>query len=144
MGGDPLERSLMKIEFTVWQFVRVMVYLENKPKAGAVEGEPGLLNGWQDIWTPLDQELAILSQDDFSAYANMMMDQNVVVQDVSAAAALVTKGVLESIAAEMDREIKKHSANAKDGDAKDSDTIENLQFEKSELLRSAAVIQSEL
>lgn len=133
----------MKIELGVWQFVRVMVYLEAHRKVGATDGKPGLFEIWRDIWAPLDKELARLAQENFSTYANMMMDQSVVLEDVSQDAARATKKVLETIAADMSREIAIQTTGQAAGDS-DSDAIENLQFEKSELLRSAAVIQSEL
>jgi len=61
-----------KLEFDIWQFVRVMVYLED------TGGKNALLTRWGDVWSELDKKLADLAENDFEAYSDLMMNQNVV------------------------------------------------------------------
>ena len=71
----------MHIRFTVWQFVRVMVYLEEVSNPSS--GQKALSKAWADIWKELDQQLSQLAEDDFDAYSQMMMDQDLIIDDAT-------------------------------------------------------------
>lgn len=116
----------MEIRFTVWQFVRLMVHLEDN-----MVGQPAqavLLKAWNAIWQPLDQQLAKLAQDDFDAYSALMMDQDVIIDDATAEQAQTAQMAIEQIMAVMDKAI------ATDDDL---EQLQNLKFERRELRQLA-------
>lgn len=125
----------MKMEIPVWQFVRLMVYCENNPELGSGPGQKALLDEWGDVWRELDDELTELSSGDFERFADMMMDEIVSIDDVAAAHALAAADAMTAIAREMKQVISAGSAG------EDSESIE---FEMSELLRSAEALQNQL
>lgn len=116
----------MELRFTVWQFVRLMVHIEehaNPPKSLAA-----LLAAWDEIWKPLDAELAELAERDFEAYSELMMDQEVAIEDATADQAHSAQQAIDEIMAIMDRTIKADE-NADD----DPEHLQNLKFERREL-----------
>ncbi len=125
----------MKIELTIWQFVRLMVFLEEHPDTGGDGGLPPLLEAWSDVWHEVDKKLEDLSENDFEAYADMMMDENVSIDDVASTHALSTADALIKIA-EMMQDVIEGGADEEDK--------ESLEFEKSELLRAAEKIRNQL
>ena len=127
---------IREIRFTVWQFVRLMVHLEerrdaqqNNTQLGPRADEAALWAAWAGVWTPLDQELARLAESDAAAYADMMMNQDVVIEDVPAALAATAKAALEAVMAEMDSAIEAATTKT-DGD---EDLLDSLKFERREL-----------
>lgn len=114
------------LRFTVWQFVRLMVHLEDRQNAkpGPHPDETALLNAWADIWSPLDQDLARLAESDTDAYSDMMMDQDVVIEEATPAQVLTTKAALEAVIKEMDKAIKRGGEAA---------LLDSLTFERREL-----------
>ncbi|MCW9034863.1 MAG: hypothetical protein OQK35_00865 [Alphaproteobacteria bacterium] len=68
---------MLQLEFDTWQLVRVMVYLEEQ------DAKNELLKRWGDIWQDLDKKLAKLSESDFEAFSDLMMNQNVVFEEVA-------------------------------------------------------------
>lgn len=125
----------MKIELTVWQFVRLMVFLEQHPQTGAGDELAPLLEVWSDVWINVDKDLEELSENDFEAYADMMMDKTVTIDDVASAHALCTADTLVKIAGMMREVIE--SGN-------EEESRESLEFETSELLRTAGEIRNQL
>lgn len=125
----------MKIELTVWQFVRLMVFLEERPDTGAVDGLGPLLQQWEDIWQSVDQDLEDLANNDFEAYANMMMDESITIKDAAVAHALATADALVEIAQMMQDVIYSGA---------DEESRESLEFERSELLRTSEEIRNQL
>lgn len=115
-----------KLRFTVWQFVRLMVHLEDRQtaKPGPRAEETALLNAWADIWAPLDQDLARLAESDTDAYSDMMMDQDVVIEEATPAEMLTAKAALEAVIQEMDLAIKRGS---------EPSLLDSLTFERREL-----------
>jgi hypothetical protein len=115
-----------KLRFTVWQFVRLMVHLEDRQtaKSGPRPDETALLKAWADIWSPLDQDLARLAESDTDAYSDMMMDQDVVIEDATPAEVLTAKAALEAVIKEMDLAIKRGGETA---------LLDSLSFERREL-----------
>jgi len=125
----------MKIELTIWQFVRLMVFIEEHPDTGGDDGLAPLLQEWQDIWQAVDQDLEDLADNDFEAYADMMMDESVVIDDVASSHAIAAADALVEITKMMQGMIDS---------GMDEENKENLEFEKSELLRAANNIRNQL
>lgn len=95
------------LDFTVWQFVRLMVHLEESEPLASADGDtPGLLVAWKDIWQPLDAQLSELGESDFEAYADMMMDQDVIVEDVPIHHVEQVVDGLRAVAVILDSEIE--------------------------------------
>jgi len=115
-----------QLRFTVWQFVRLMVHLEDRQtaKSGPRPEEAALLKAWAAIWSPLDQDLARLAESDTDAYSDMMMDQDVVIEDATPAEVLTAKAALEAVVKEMDLAIKRGGETA---------LLDSLNFERREL-----------
>ena len=115
-----------KLRFTVWQFVRLMVHLEDRQiaKPGPRPEETALLDAWAEIWSPLDQDLARLAESDTDAYSDMMMDQDVVIEEATPAQVLAAKAALEAVIKEMDLALKRGG---------DTALLESLAFERREL-----------
>ena len=116
----------MELRFTVWQFVRLMVHLEESAEARTADGE--LLSAWADIWKPLDQELAELAERDFEAYGELMMDQDVVVADAGHDQTQTAQAALMRVITEMDAAIAQGGEPAH---------LQNLKFERRELRQLA-------
>ena len=68
------------VRFVVWQFVRLMVQLEDTVQAGAGGEVKALFDSWEDIWVDLDAKLVDLGRNDPEAFAELMMDQEVVTE----------------------------------------------------------------
>ena len=116
----------MHISFTVWQFVRVMVYLEEVPAPSS--NQQALLKDWNEIWKELDQQLSQLAEDDFDAYSAMMMDQDLVIDDATTEQIETAKGAIEKVMAQLD-------ALQKEGG--DDEYMQSLKFERRELRQLA-------
>ena len=121
----------MQISLVTWQFVRLMVYLENHPGLGRSNDLPALGDAWRDLWQPIDAELAELSESDFESYADMMMGQNVVIEAVAPAHVAACAQALQAIAKDLGTALERESRNK----AADTAHLENLEFERSELMR---------
>lgn len=114
--------KINEIRFTVWQFVRLMVHLEDQAKLSP--DEQALFKAWNDVWKPLDENLAHLAASDVDAYSDMMMDQDVVIENATAEQAATAKAALDAVMGEMDATI------AAGGD---DDAVDSLKFERREL-----------
>jgi len=113
----------MQIRFTVWQFVRVMVWLEeSQGKSVALKKA---YEAWADTWTPIDQELAKLAADDHDAYSAMMMDQEVVLEGVPKEQGREVLKALEAVTMSMKAEM--------DAGKGDEEYLESLRLERREL-----------
>lgn len=116
----------MHISFTVWQFVRVMVYLEEVPAPSS--NQQALLKDWNEIWKELDQQLSQLAEDDFDAYSAMMMDQDLVIDDATTEQIETAKGAIEKVMAQLD---------ALQTEGGDDEYMQSLKFERRELRQLA-------
>lgn len=113
-----------ELRFTVWQFVRLMVQLEKSvetEKSGPVRT---LYDGWEDIWVDLDAQLVDLGKHDPEAFADLMMDQEVVCNDVSKDDCALVIKQLDLAVAEIKDLLKKTEAQ---------EEVEDLSFERDEL-----------
>ncbi|MEG3617224.1 hypothetical protein V5T82_02040 [Magnetovibrio sp. PR-2] len=116
----------MHISFTVWQFVRVMVYLEEVSNPSP--DQKALCDAWAEIWKELDQQLNRLAEDDFDAYSQMMMDQDLIIDDALPAQIETAKDVLEKVMAQLDK--LQHLGG-------EDEYMQSLKFERRELRQLA-------
>ena len=112
----------MELRFTVWQFVRLMVHLEEGRDHDA--DHQSLLTAWQDVWSDLDETLARLAAEDPDAYSALMMDQDVVIADATAKQTQTACQALKDVMAQMDEAIGKEA---------EKDLLDSLKFERREL-----------
>lgn len=116
----------MDIRFTVWQFVRIMVHLEECGQPSP--DEAALLAQWGEVWRALDEELGELAERDFEAYGELMMDQDVVLKGETVEHAHTAAHVVERVMAQMDQAIEAGG---------DPAHVQNLKFERRELRQLA-------
>ncbi|MFC1672730.1 hypothetical protein ACFL12_01135 [Pseudomonadota bacterium] len=115
----------MEIRFTVWQFVRLMVHAEEGSDPA------GLLGAWGDIWTPLDADLGHLAEEDFDGFSDLMMNQDVVIENVTEAQALAAADALTAVMKALDGAIEEGG---------EDEQIQHLKFERRELRQLARKI----
>lgn len=115
----------MEIRFTVWQFVRLMVHLEE------VSDPAELLGAWGDIWTPLDADLGHLAEDDFDAFSDLMMNQDVVIENATESQALAAADALTAVMKALDSAIDEGG---------EDEQLQHLKFERRELRQLARKI----
>ena len=112
----------MELRFTVWQFVRLMVHLEDAD--APTPRERALFETWKDVWQTLDEDLTRLAEEDFDAYSEMMMDQDVVLEDGTPELAETAAGVLTQVMKVLDAAIDQGG---------DEEQLKSLKFERREL-----------
>ena len=83
-----------------------------------------LYERWEDIWVDLDAQLVDLGKRDPQAFADLMMDQEVVLEEVS-------PGELEVVQRELSKVHKQIAAHLSKLD--DPAEVEDLSFERDEL-----------
>ncbi len=119
---------MTELRMPVWQFVRLMVQVEDSLKAVKGRKKPAplqdLYGAWDDTWLELDQRLTELGKDDPDAFAELMMRQDVVLTDV-------TPRHMDVAAAEVRKVLKSMRANLKN--ERDKQVKEDLTFEIEEL-----------
>ena len=108
---------MIEIEITVWQFVRLMVDLEEHASSSEAYA------AWSDAWNELDRRLEELRQRDHESYADLMMNQEVVIQ--------ADKARLEQAAKALGRVVK--ALGKALGKEKDTAARDDLLFEQGEL-----------
>lgn len=111
----------MRIVFDTWQFVRVMVRLEETRDRDAARR--ALWAAWSADWRKLDRELERLRTADFGRFAEAMMDQEVAFDPVDAATARTV--------ARLAREVARELAKARKG--ADPTALQDLAFEQAGL-----------
>jgi len=119
----------LELRFTVWQFVRLMVHIEEN--ATPPKQLKSLHVAWSDVWQPLDAELSELAERDFDAFSDLMMDQDVVIEDATNEQAAVAQQAVNEIMATMDRAIEEGGRT--ETTHENSEHIQNLKFERREL-----------
>lgn len=108
-----------ELRLAVWQFVRVMVELENS-KSSAL-----LYKYWEKTWVEVDKQLDRLSNEDHRAYADLMMNQEVVLKVEKARFWSEISIIVLAVIKNIDRELK----SIKQIDPRKADLI----FERREL-----------
>lgn len=119
---------MSELRMPVWQFVRLMVQVEDSLKAVRGRKKPPLLqdlyNAWDDTWLELDQRLAELGKNDPDAFAELMMRQDVVLTDATPRRKKTAVAEIKKVLTNMRAALK----TATDAQAK-----EDLTFEIEEL-----------
>jgi len=102
------------LEIPVWQFVRIMVALEDAAAGdGSREDGPhALYETWRAAWEPLDRELTALGERDGDAFADLMMRQTVVLDEPTAAQRAVLAGILDGVIGAMRAAIARQDGDA--------------------------------
>lgn len=113
------ERATLKL--TVWQFVRLMVRLEETAKSS--EMRKALFDLLKADWRVMDAELERLREQDFDSFSRMMMDHTVRFDDLPARALVVAGQVLNEVAGHIGR-----AAQSAQGDGR-----AELEYERREL-----------
>jgi hypothetical protein len=107
------------LELTVWEFVRVMVALEDE---GA---DCPFYTARSEVWDAVDGELGRLADEDPDGFAEMMMEHQVTFEDVTAA---------EMNDVERGAEIALEAIKQAEADGgHDEETAQGLAYEKREL-----------
>ena len=118
---------MANVTLDVWQFVRLMVGMEESLSShggGRGSALKTLYDKWEDVWVDLDAKLVDLGKSDMDSFANLMMEQEVVLEDVTAGERALMVQELEKVL----RQIKARLAKTDDpGD------VEDLSFERDEL-----------
>ena len=70
--------SAGEVSLDVWQFVRIMVRLEETAEVRGADSHDRLYRAWRAPWDEIDRELAHLGKSDAGAFADLMMGHNVV------------------------------------------------------------------
>ncbi|RED49111.1 hypothetical protein [Aestuariispira insulae] len=125
---------MYELRFTVWQFVRLMVQLEKSIENVKTGPLRTLYDGWEDIWVDLDARLVDLGKHDPEAFAELMMDQEVVCNDVS-------KDDSALVAEQLALAVNEIKGLLKETD--DQETVEDLSFERDELQELAKDIKKQ-
>ena len=108
------------LRLTVWQFVRLMVQVDETLSARPNPAVKEIKDTWDDIWLDIDARLEELGRKDPDGFATMMMDQEVVLTGM-------TLGLQKAIAAELAqvvRAMQQTRRSSKDQQAKDDMTFE--------------------
>ena len=112
---------MSSISFATWQFVRLMVRLEETRARQPARDE--LYEKWRADWERLDAELERLREKDFDAFSDLMMEHDITFEGVAAGDLKVIAEAVEDVAAQLGR------ARKSDGRAQRKD----LDFEAGEL-----------
>lgn len=119
---------MSEIRMPVWQFVRLMVQVEESLKAFKGRNKPpalrDLYDAWDDTWLELDQRLTDLGKEDPDAFAELMMRQDVVLTDATPRRTKTAAAEIRKVVASMKTALKQE---------KDPQAKEDLTFEIEEL-----------
>ncbi len=118
-----MSEKTTEIRFIVWQFVRLMVQLEETVEAGRAPEEKKLYDSWEDIWVDLDAKLIDLGAKNPEKFAELMMDQEVV-SDLTSSEAGVVAIQLQAVLKDIIEKLK-HTDEEED--------VADLSFERDEL-----------
>ena len=125
------KHTIFDLHFAVWQFVRIMVYLEERLKrkkkfkqASAYKQMQDLYLAWEDVWVDLDAKLLDFGRHDKAQFAWLMMEQEVVISDCSPSIRDLVCQLIEGVVAEINQKLTKTD---------DSGQTEDLSFERDAL-----------
>jgi hypothetical protein len=114
-----------ELRLIVWQFVRIMVQLETVSRVRGRERGPSVYQDWRGSWTEIDRTLERLGKTDSEAFADLMMNQEVVLRCRDRSQVNEVSRTAENVVAQLDELLKEAR-----GDAKKE---EELQFERREM-----------
>jgi hypothetical protein len=104
------ERTGMELRIPVWQFVRIMVHLEGDSGRGKSKGE-SVYGDWLDAWTELDAHLTKLGKTNADGFADLMMEQEVLVVCRGQARLAELRRTIDTVARRMKADVR-HAADA--------------------------------
>ena len=113
----------MNVTFVTWEFVRVMVDLEETGKTDAAAA--ALLADWNDVWQDLDANLTSLAQNDIDAYSDLMMEHTIVASLETPERRKTLMASLARITTSLKKEIEQSDA--------DTEMSDDLDYELTEL-----------
>lgn len=114
-----------EIRLIVWQFVRVMVQLETVSRVRGSSRGPSIYQDWRGSWTEIDRTLERLGKTDSEAFADLMMNQEVVLRCRDRSQINELLRTAENVVAQLDELLKEARGNAT--------REEELQFERREM-----------
>ena len=137
--GTPAGETL---RLEVWQFVRLMVQMEESlgigGASGGGEGAGGALrllyDRWEDDWAELDARLVDLGRSDPDGFADLMMNQEVVLEGVSLGARQLVAAELEKVIAALKRKLAA---------TEDPADVTDLSFERDELALTVKTLRGD-
>lgn len=118
---------MAELRMPVWQFVRLMVQVEETLKAGGRRPPAAVKDiheAWDDTWLELDQRLTELGREDAEAFSDLMMAQEVVLTDATPRRVRAVVSEIRKVMAAMRTSLKT---------TKDKQAREDLTFELEEL-----------
>ena len=119
---------MAELRMPVWQFVRLMVQVEETLKtAKGRNRDPAVkdvFDAWDDIWLELDARLETLGREDQDAFSELMMRQDVVLTDLTPRRARTVAKEVRKVIQSMRLRLKSE---------KDKQAREDLEFEIDEL-----------
>lgn len=121
-GGRSVGSELRLI---VWQFVRIMVQLENVSRVRGDKRGPTIYRDWRSAWVEVDRTLDRLGKTDAEAFSDLMMNQEVVLRCRDRTQINEVTRTAENVVAQLDEQLR---------DARgDGQREEDLQFERREM-----------
>jgi hypothetical protein len=130
-------KTLMPINFVIWQFVRIMVCLEQQADETDGVRKGSVLSAWGEIWQELDGRLAELGETDAAAYADLMMEQEVIIDKISAAQIDEVIGAVDVVSEQIDAEFTQIKGSIgeqpKESEEDTQLLLESLEYELGEL-----------
>ena len=108
------------LRLTVWQFVRLMVQVDETLAAKPDPGAQAVKDMWDDIWLDIDARLEELGRKDPDGFATMMMDQEVVLTGMTPS----LQSAIGSEVAKVVRAMQGTRRSTKDQQSKDDLTFE--------------------
>ena len=115
----------MRLEFAVWQFVCIMVRLEEQAAKKRGFARTSVFGAWRKRWQELDKRLSKLGQTDVEGFADLMMRQKVVIEETTAAQRAEVARVVAEVIGQLKTEIEKSAG--------DESRASDLRYEKKEL-----------
>lgn len=116
---------MIKLEFTVWEFVRLMVELEASADSSAPDSGGSAYAAWREPWAELDDRLTDLGKRNPDGFADLMMEQTITVPCGSRRHCKEATDALGRVIIDLGQEIKQSRKN--------SDRVDELEFERTEL-----------
>ena len=123
----------MKIDFVIWQFVRVMVELESLARPRGRNARDAFRARNTSAWNALDKELETLGQADATKYAKRMMKDTIAINTKTPAQVLEVSDALGRIINHMGAELRR-------GADDDPGKRASLMFEQTELKKLRATL----
>ena len=114
-----------ELRLPIWQFVRLMVAVEETLDKAPDRQADMLMQAWSDDWREVDAELTRRGETDADAFAQLMMDQEIVLE-------AVTPALAKAVAETLTGVVRTMRASLKSGPA-EGQRREDLQFEIAEL-----------